>query len=154
MIINLLSGRDLQPKDYQDKQEEETIPYITGASSFKNGELILSRWTKSPVTISHKGDLLITCKGTIGAIAYNKVGNIHIARQVMAISPYLVNIEYLRYFIEFKVPDLEHKAVSMIPGISRDDMLNLIVPIPPIAEQERIVKKLELLLPKLNSLKK
>lgn len=151
-FINLLSGRDLQPKDYQDKEEQGTLPYITGASNFTNGKLIQNRWTKNPVTISHKGDLLITCKGTIGSMAFNNIGDIQIARQVMAISAYSVELKYLKFFIEFNIPSLEKKAVSMIPGISREDMLNLIVPIPPISEQHRIVEKLETILPKLKVL--
>ena len=147
-LISLLSGRDLQPKDYQDKEEKGTLPYITGASNFINGNLIKNRWTKNPVTISHKGDLLITCKGTIGSMAFNDIGDLQIARQVMAIFPYFVELKYIKVFIEFNIPSLERKAVSMIPGISRKDMLSLIVPLPPLAEQHRIVEKLEQILPK------
>ena len=141
-VIQLLSGRDLEPAKYN--SEGRGLPYMTGASNFNNGVLIVNRWTETPVTVSRKGDLLITCKGTIGAMAINCVGDIHIARQIMSISPFLVNINYIRHFLEMYVIELQKAAKSIIPGISRDDMLFSLVPIPPIEEQKRIVKTIEM----------
>ena len=138
-VIILLSGRDLEPSQYNDKGSG--FPYITGASNFSNGNLIINRWTESPVTISKKGELLITCKGTIGTMAINTVGPIHIARQVMSMSSY-INPLILRDFLKLKIPFLVKKAKSMIPGISRDDIENLLIPIPPITEQGRIVSRI------------
>ena len=74
--ISLLSGRDLEPSQYNDNKRG--FPYITGASNFKNGTLYVNRWTNSPITIATKGSLLLTCKGTIGAMAINNIGAIHI----------------------------------------------------------------------------
>ena len=151
-VISLLSGRDLNPQEYNDNNDG--IPYITGASNFEDGALIINRWTPSAVTISKFGDLLITCKGTIGTMAFNKVGNIHIARQVMAISPYLIDINYIKYFLMRIVYELDKKAKSIIPGISREDILTAPFPLPPLAEQHRIVQKIEELLHKIDKLKK
>ena len=44
--ISLLSGRDLEPSQYNDNKRG--FPYITGASNFKNGTLYVNRWTNSP----------------------------------------------------------------------------------------------------------
>ena len=82
-IWELLSGRDLAPCDYNDQCYG--VPYITGASNFFNGSVVISRWTDSPQVITKLGDLLITCKGTVGEIAFNTIGDAHIARQIMAI---------------------------------------------------------------------
>ena len=137
--ISLLSGRDLEPSQYNDNKRG--FPYITGASNFKNGTLYVNRWTNSPITIATKGSLLLTCKGTIGAMAFNNIGAIHIARQVMAIEAYLVNLQYIRYYLQFNINALEKNANSMIPGISRNTILKMLFPLPPLAEQKRIVEK-------------
>ena len=144
-IIELLSGRDLSPQQYNDNREG--IPYITGASNFTNKELIVNRWTNNPVTISNKGDLLITCKGTIGTMAINNIGDVHIARQVMAIKSHIF-LPFVGLYLQTQVPSLIKKSVSMIPGISREDILSSLFPLPPLSEQHRIVAKLESLLPR------
>ena len=143
-VIDLLSGRDLTPQDYN--SNEEGIPYITGASNFEKGSLLINRWTPNPITISKFGDLLITCKGTIGTMAFNDFGDIHIARQVMAISPYIIDIKYIKYFLMRIVYELDKKAKSIIQGISRDDLLTALFPLPPLAEQHRIVERIEKLM--------
>ena len=148
-IIELLSGRDLSPQQYNDNREG--IPYITGASNFTNKELIVNRWTNNPVTISNKGDLLITCKGTIGTMAINNIGDVHIARQVMAIKSHIF-LPFVGLYLQTQVPSLIKKSVSMIPGISREDILSSLFPLPPLPEQHRIVAKVESLLPKVERL--
>ena len=140
-IISLLSGRDLAPQNYS--SIPQTYPYMTGASNFSNGELLVNRWTNVPATISHNGDLLITCKGTVGVMAINTIGDIHIARQIMAISSSVVDLHYVKVFLSAIVSSLKATATSMIPGIDRSAMLNLLIPLPPLNEQKRIVKRVE-----------
>lgn len=139
-VIQLLSGRDLEPYHYN--SDGIGIPYMTGASNFCHEELIVNRWTEVPVTVSHIGDLLITCKGTIGTMAFNNIGDIHIARQIMGISSSYVSLKYIKLCLEIHVAELQKAARSIIPGISRDDMLYAIIPLPPIKEQERISDRL------------
>lgn len=69
-VISLLSGRDLEPTQYN--SNNQGVPYITGASNFIAEKLIINRWTEQPTVIPKKNDLLITCKGTIGETAYQR----------------------------------------------------------------------------------
>ena len=140
-IIILISGTDLSPDKYN--SNNKGIPYITGASNFINSILNINRWTEYPTTISDKGDLLITCKGTIGEMAYNNVGVIHIARQVMAIRSLYHFVSYIRILLETYITSLKKAAKSMIPGISRQGILQCYFPLPPLAEQVRIVAEIE-----------
>ena len=137
-IWELISGRDLSPSEYN--ASENGIPYITGASNFINGSVELVRWTPSPQVITEYGDLLLTCKGTIGEMAINDFGSAHIARQIMAIrNHYSLNTEYLLLCLKFHIDNIKSFAKGLIPGISREDILNLIIPLPPQEYQVKIV---------------
>ena len=152
-ILNLLSGRDLAPCDYND--QGYGVPYITGASNFFNGSVIISRWTDSPQVITKLGDLLITCKGTVGEIAFNTIGDAHIARQIMAIrNIYNLNMEYLSLCISFYIEALKTAAKGLIPGISRDDILNLILPLPSEKYQAAVVYRVNELFEIVDSIEK
>ena len=140
-LVILLSGRDLEPSQYN--SVSNGIPYMTGASNFRNGNLIKNRWTETPIVISILGDLLITCKGTIGEMSFNTIGDIHIARQIMALRSSFVNLKYIQYYLSANIQELQKQANSMIPGISRDTLLNTLVPLPPLIEQARIVSKIK-----------
>ena len=141
-VIHLQSGQDLTPDRYSDTPSG--IPYITGASNFVDNTILVSRWTTTPTAIAHHGDLLITCKGTVGAMAYNNSGgDFHIARQIMAISSFEISLKYIELCIVFLLPQIEKEAHSIIPGISRDTILHSLIPIPPSNEQAAIVTRVK-----------
>ncbi len=144
-VISLLSGADLNSDKYN--SQGNGIPYITGASNFDNNSIIINRWTETPNNIAQKGDLLLTCKGTVGKMAILAENKVHIARQIMAITAIIVDTVFVQRFIESQVDSLKSKAKSMIPGIERNNVLKLAFPLPPLAEQKRIVEKIEELLP-------
>lgn len=148
-LILLTSGQDLSNNKYNSL--EKGIPYITGASSIENEEVIINRWTEYPTTIAYKNSLLLTCKGTVGTMAFLNCEKAHIARQIMAIFPlFKMNLNYIKIFLESFVNILKSSAKSMIPGITRDNVLSILFPLPPIEEQKRIVEKINLLMPLIN----
>ena len=152
-LWELVSGRDLSPSEYN--ADGDGIPYITGASNFANGRVSLVRWTTTPQVITKTGDLLLTCKGTIGEMAFNNFGDAHIARQVMAIrNTFALNPEYLALCITAYISAIKDAAKGLIPGISREDILNLILPIPSLNYQIRVVEQVAKLKSLLTSVEK
>ena len=151
-IVQLTSGQDLQPEMYNSSQKG--IPYITGASNFNNGNVIINRWTETPKSVAIKDDLLLTCKGTVGEMAFLKEKKVHIARQVMSVrSSEKISLGYVKIYLTTQIENLKSKAKSMIPGIAREDVISLLIPLPPFAEQKRIVEAIENLLPLCEALK-
>jgi len=145
-IIQLTSGQDLQPEMYNSSQKG--IPYITGASNFNNGEVVINRWTETPKSVAMKDDLLLTCKGTVGEMAFLKEEKVHIARQVMSIHSFEnTNLGYVKFYLTTQIENLKSKAKSMIPGIARENVISSLIPLPPLAEQKRIVAAIEKMLP-------
>jgi type I restriction enzyme S subunit len=116
------------------------MPYITGASNFERDSLIINRWTTMPKVIAVKGDLLVTCKGTVGEMLICEQDECHIARQIMAVRNVCgLDTVFLRYTLSFQLQKIPEAARGIIPGISREDLLDLELPCPPLAEQRRIV---------------
>jgi type I restriction enzyme S subunit len=70
----------------------------------------------------------------------NTQGEMHIARQIMAIrNSNSLNVEFLQIVLASFIVQITLAAKGIIPGISREDLLNLLIPCPPLNEQNRIV---------------
>ena len=138
-VIDLLSGSDLTPDKYN--SSKDGIPYITGASNLDENKLIINRWTLYPNNIAHKGDLLLTCKGTVGKTAVLNENEVHIARQLMSITPVGTDTQYLQFYIQSQVEGLKTKAKSMIPGIERNAKIEELLPL--IDRYEKAWSRLE-----------
>ena len=154
-ICTLKSGVDMSPSVLVNEPVVDSIPYITGGSQIgQSGELLITRWTSKATNISEKGDVLLICKGSgLGRTALNSYGSVHIARQIMAIRKTKEAIpQYLDLLLKWRWESLRSAAKGVIPGISRKDVLSLLVPLPPVTEQVRIVAKVDDLLKQVNAL--
>ena len=141
-IITLQSGQDLKPEEYN--SNNNGIPYLTGASNFNNkGSLIIDRWTDRPKNIAIKDDILLTCKGTVGKLAILETERVHIARQFMAIRTYKINVKFITFFMQSVIERIKKVSKGLIPGIERNNILHLRIPLPPFTEQKRIVEYID-----------
>ena len=140
-VISLLSGTDFKPEEYNDKCKG--IPYITGASSLSENGVLTNRWTETPKVIANYGDVLLVCKGSgYGKTVICDIEKAHIARQIMAIrNVSTLNMLYIRLFLQANFDQIKSKGQGVIPGIDRNSVMNMLFPIPPLAEQKRIIEK-------------
>ena len=105
--------------------------------------VLLNRWTETPRVIANRGDVLLVCKGSgYGKTVICDIEEAHIARQIMAIKKFTtLNMHYIRLFLQANFDKIKSKGQGVIPGIDRSSIMNLLFPIPPLVEQQRIVEK-------------
>lgn len=141
--INLISGQHLKPDEYEEECHGEMLPYITGPAEFGLISPIYSKYTNEKRAIAAKGDILITCKGAgLGKLNVADT-NIAISRQLMAINVIRMNSEYLKIILDSMYGYFQSKGVGIaIPGISREDVMEPLIMLPPFEEQKRIMENL------------
>ena len=143
-ILELVSGQDFPPEKYNNNVSG--VPYIIGASNIESEQLVINRWTEFPSVFSYINDLLVVCKGAgIGKMAINNIGTAHIARQIQAVRAYTnyINIKYIKAVVKHNIEDIISKANGLIPGLKRELLLSLQIPLPPFSEQQRIIIEME-----------
>ena len=151
-VIELISGRDAALIDCNNMAVG--IPYILGASNIENNTFLVERWIENPQVVSRKGDILLSVKGTIGKIYIQQENFINISRQIMAIRLFKqLNSLYVYYFFKYICDELREAGNGLIPGISRKEILEKKIPFSPLAEQKRIVERIEGLFSKLDEAK-
>ncbi len=142
-VIELISGQHLTPAEYNDRSDG--IPYLTGPADFGAVSPTASRWTTVRRAIAVRGDVLLTVKGAgIGKTNVLLVTESAISRQLMAIRSVLMYPLYTSLIARSAVERFRIEQVGIaIPGIGREDVLHLVIPLPPLAEQHRIVAKVD-----------
>jgi len=138
-LCHLISGQHIEAKDYN--IEHRGIGYLTGPSDFGLLYPVVSKWTEFPKKNASKGDILITVKGSgVGKINILLDDEVAIGRQLMAIRPIEVHSDFLYAFLKLQFYFFQGLANgAAIPGLSRQDILGLEIPIPPLPEQKRIM---------------
>lgn len=98
-----------------------------------------------------EGDVLISVQGTVGRIAVvpGSLTNANISRTIARIRPY-GEVEPRWLWRALRAPDFQNASRDKTAGTTRDSLnigtlRHLSIPVPPLAEQRRIVAKLDAL---------
>jgi len=142
-VIHLVSGQHLQPGEYSD-QKQNGPPYITGPADFGVDGLVITRYAIVRKAVATNGQILLTVKGAgVGKTAVCNLEEVAISRQLMAMTAIKWSQSFLLLTAHRLAESLKETARSLIPGISREDVDRFVFPLPPLAEQYRIVAKVD-----------
>ena len=106
--------------------------------------------------ISHVGSLIMSFKLTVGRTSIIDIDAFH-NEAIVTIERYCDDNNYIRHYLFYLLPLLSNMGDSKdaIKGktLNSTSLNNLIIPLPPLAEQHRIVEKIEELLTMIERLK-
>jgi type I restriction enzyme S subunit len=133
----------------------EGLPFFQGKVDFGDRYPTVRVWCNNPKKIAQPGDILISVRAPVGPT--NVADRIcAIGRGLAAIRP-IGNIptEFILFRLRLLEPELALSGTgSTFTAINKKDLENIDIDIPPLAEQTRIVAKLEELLARVNAVKK
>ena len=130
-----------------------------------NGKIVINNKTKKvnideynkykkPLT---KRTILISINGTIGNIAFYNMEKIILGKSACFFNLLSdIDMNYIKYIIKsnyFYTYTKQYSTGSTIQNVSLKSIKNFSIPLPPLKEQERIVKKVDELLTYCNKLK-
>lgn len=118
-------------------------PYLTGPADFPDGVIRQEKFTTRPIAMCGKGDILVTVKGSGTGLMVRADADYCISRQLMALRSSEWNLGFLFYSMMSNALSIKAASAGLIPGLSRSDLLDQEVPIPPtVAEQVAIADAL------------
>ena len=142
-VCSLISGQHVNKDDYN--TDRTGLGYLTGPADFGEKCTSFSKWTTKPKVIAEKGDVLITVKGSgLGKVNLLGAKKAAIGRQLMAIRSDAAIPGYIYSLLAGMYDHIQSLGNgAAIPGITRDDVLRLQIPLPDLAEQKSIIADLD-----------
>ena len=142
-VCTLISGQHIIKDDYN--ANGNGIGYLTGPADFGDTYASVSKWTTKPKVLAEKGDILITVKGSgLGKVNFLREEKAAISRQLMAIRVHEAVPEFIYRNLNQMYDHIQKLGGgAAIPGIKRDDVLRLSIPLPIPGIQHKIVAEIE-----------
>ena len=143
-VAEIIMGQS--PKGEATTADSRFMPLIGGAADMKPDSLTPTRYTKEPTKISKVDDVILCIRATLGKPVFADK-EYCLGRGVAAIRSTLPK-KFIRYFFLSFEQYLYDKATgTTFTQVTGTTLAEMPFPLPPLAEQARIVAKLEEILP-------
>lgn len=143
-ITNVVMGQSPPGETYN--SHGNGIPLINGPVEFSPGPFgltFLNQYTTAPTKLCTAGDLLLCVRGSTTGRTNVAAFDACIGRGVAALQSLYAD-QFLRYFVwSWREQIIEMGRGIAFPSIGRKQVEDLPVPFPPLAEQHRIVAKVD-----------
>jgi len=158
-IMNFTNGYAFKSSDYRnDGVGIVRIGNIQNGDIFESNMKYVSREIISSIGENfnvYPGDLLIAMSGaTTGKLGFNNTNNTFVLNQrVGKLEFILVEQKYFYNYLSTRIQEnLAISAGSAIPNLSTEQINSMLIPLPPLSEQKRIIKKVDEVMKQLDEL--
>ena len=150
-VMNIVMGQS--PKGIDTTQNISDIPLIGGASDMGNLYPIVNKYTKKPTKLSKENDVILSIRATLGRPIFSD-GVYCLGRGVAGVSSNYLSKEFIRYYyICFESVLYSNATGTTFLQVTGSVLNKMLIPLPPIKEQQRIVNRIESLFTKLDKAK-
>ena len=141
-VCEIVMGQAPSGDSYND--EATGLPLIAGAGDFKNGIIKVGKYTTEPTKISNANDIVMSIRASIGDKVWVDAG-FCLGRGVAAIrASNKIDKNYLWHALTHVEPTLISRGRgATFLQVNKDDIKDLEIPLPPLAEQQRIAGLLD-----------
>ncbi len=132
----------------------EGLPFFQGKADFGELHPTPRVWCIAPKKVAEPGDILISVRAPVGPTNITKE-KCAIGRGLASIRPHLLaDTKFIFYILRALENHWTQKGKgSTFEAITKNDLQLLLIPLPPLSEQKRIVSQLEALQDRIKALK-
>ncbi len=149
-VVRINMGQSPPGSSYNNRRDG--LAFFQGKAEFGARHPTAVKWCTSPTKIAEPGDVLISVRAPVGPtnVADQTCA---IGRGLAALTPLCgIPTDFVLYALRLQEPELALSGTgSTFTAISKGDLVELQIALPPLAEQQRIVAKVEELLSQVNA---
>lgn len=150
-VMNIVMGQS--PKGVDTTQNVSDIPLVGGASDMGDLYPRVNKYTKKATKLSKEDDVILSIRATLGRPIFSD-GVYCLGRGVAGISSNYLSKEFIRYYyICFESSLYSNATGTTFLQVTGSVLNKMLIPLPPLNEQQRIVERIESLFVKLDRAK-
>lgn len=150
-VMNIVMGQS--PKGVDTTQNVSDIPLVGGASDMGDLYPRVNKYTKKATKLSKEDDVILSIRATLGRPIFSD-GVYCLGRGVAGISSNYLSKEFIRYYyICFESSLYSNATGTTFLQVTGSVLNKMLIPLPPLNEQQRIVNIIESLFTKLDRAK-